>query len=269
MKNKLLKISCLSLLLTFSSTTLFATNLVNKEQCENKDSEEYIFAGGECIQYYVAEGEKESEITILVPGTWPEGTNTLGRYSPFADNLSMATDITTIAVALPGYSDSSTNKFQALSHDEKTYLSGQKAYITFLSDLVKELKNKFEATKVNYVGHSAGAMMGSTLTGFTPGLINTLTSVGGSYDVHKKVKNRHDLISLVDYIDKVDKETQFLLIYGTKDTVSIPKVTKDFYSVLKSKGFNSTLIEVKDAPHLDLDMTDTSVEAIVTMLDKE
>ena len=269
MKNKFLKISCLSLLLTLSSSTLLATNLVTQEQCENKDSDEYIFAGGECIQYYLAEGDEESEITLLVPGTWPEGTNTLGRYAPFADNLSMATDITTIAIALPGYSDSSTNKFQALSHDEKTYLAGQKAYIRFLSDLVQELKNKFEATKVNYVGHSAGAMIGSTLTGFTPGIIDTLTSVGGSYDIHKKVKNRDDLISLVDYIDKVDTKTEFLLIYGTADKISEPIVTQDFYKILNKKGFNARLIEVKNAPHLDLDMTDTSVEAIVNMLEKE
>jgi len=269
MKNKLLKILSLSLLLSCSVTILFASNLVTQEQCESKDNQEYIFAGGECIQYHVSEGEKEEEITIIVHGTWPEGTNTLGRYGPFSDNLSMATDITTIAVALPGYSNSSTNKFKALSHDEKTYLSGQKEYISFLSVLVESLKERFDAKRVNYIGHSAGAMMGSTLTGFKPGLIDTLTSAGGVYDIHEKVKNRDDLISLVDYIDNVDKKTEFLLIYGTKDTISLPKVTKDFYEVLKQKGFNSTLVEVKNAPHLDLDMRDTSVEAIVNMLDKE
>jgi predicted esterase len=267
MKNNLLKICCITALL--SSTSLFASNLVTQKQCEEKDSEEYIYAGGECIQYYLSEGEKEDELTILVPGTWPEGTNTLGRYGPFADNLSMITNITTIAVALPGYSNSSTNNFNALSHDEKTYLAGQKKYISFLSELMKKLKLQYEAKKLNYIGHSAGAMMGSTLTGFSPGLIDTLTSAGGSYDIHEKVKNRDDLISLVDYIDKVDKKTNFLLIYGTNDKISPPKVTKDFHKALEKQGLNSTLVEVKNAPHLDLDMKDASVEAIINMLDKE
>jgi len=269
MKNNLRKLFSLALIVAFCNISVYASNKVTQDQCEQKDEEAYIFAGGECIEYYLSEGDKESEITILVHGTWTAGTNTLGRYAPFADNLSMATDITTIAVALPGYSNSSTNNFQALSHDENKHLSAQKEYISFLSDLVKKLKEQYEATKVNYIGHSAGAMIGSTLTGFTPGLVDTLVSVGGSYDIHSEVKNTDDLISLVDYIDKVDKKTQFLLIYGTKDTVSVPRITKEYYKVLQEKKFNSTLVEVQDAPHLDLDMTDTSVEAIVSLLDKE
>ena len=263
MKN-LLKLSILALL----TTSLFSSNIVNEQQCKDK-GEEYIFAGSECIQYYISEGDKESEINIVVHGTWPAGSNTLGRYSPFADNLSMATDITTIAVALPGYADSSTNKFEALSHNGTKNLAAQKNYIEFLSDLVKKLKINYEAKKVNYIGHSAGALMGSTLTGFSPGLINTMTSAGAGYDIHSKVKKSKNLISLIDYMDKVDKNTEFLLVYGTKDEVSKPQVTKDYYSALIKAGYKATLIEVIDAPHIDLDMTDTSVEAIVEMIEEE
>ncbi|MDC0933475.1 alpha/beta hydrolase [Arcobacteraceae bacterium] len=250
------------------STNLYASNIVTKQQCHNK-GEEFIFAGGECIQFYISEGEKESEINIIVHGTWPEGTNTLGRYAPFADNLSMATDITTIAVALPGYSKSSTNKFAALSHNGTKHLAAQKEYIEFLSHLVSSLKKRYEAQKVNYIGHSAGAFIGSTLTGFTPGLITTMISAGAGYDIHSKVKNSKGLISLIDYLDNIDKNTKFLLIYGTKDEVSKPKITKEYYNTLVKKGFNASLIEVIDAPHIDLDMTDTSIEAITEILEEE
>jgi len=247
---------------------MFASKIVNEKKC-NEKGEEYIFAGGECIQYYVSEGDKESEINVVVHGTWPAGSNTLGRYAPFADDLSMATDITTIAVALPGYADSSTNKFQALSHTGTKNLAAQKEYIEFLSDLVKQLKLNYEAKKVNYIGHSAGALMGSTLTGYTPGLINTMTSAGAGYNIHAKVKKSKNLISLIDYMDDVKKSTKFLLIYGTKDKISKPTTTKDYYNALLKAGYNATLIEVVGAPHIDLDMTDTSVEAIVNMLDTE
>lgn len=250
------------------STAILASNIVSEQECKNK-GDEYIYAGEECIQYYVSEGEKESEINIVVHGTWPAGSNTLGRYAPFADNLSMATDITTIAVALPGYADSSTNNFQALSHNGTKNLAAQKEYIKFLSNLVTKLKSNYKATKVNYIGHSAGAFMGSTLTGYTPGLINTMTSAGAGYDIHAKVKNSKGLISLIDYMDKVDKNTEFLLVYGTKDEISKPKITKDYHKALVNSGLNVTLIEVVDAPHIDLDMSDDSVEAIVNMLDKE
>ncbi len=256
-------ISCMIL-----STNILASNIVNEKQCNDK-GEEYIFAGDECIQYYISEGEKESEINIIVHGTWPAGSNTLGRYAPFADNISMATDITTIAVALPGYAGSSTNNFQALSHNGTKNLASQKEYIAFLSDLVTKLKTNYEAKKVNYIGHSAGALMGSTLTGYTPGLINTMTSAGAGYDIHSKVKKSKNLISLIDYMDKIDKNIEFLLVYGTKDEISKPKITKDYYNALIKKGYTATLVEVIDAPHIDLDMTDASVEAITDMLDKE
>lgn len=267
MKN-LFKLSTYILLSIVFTTNVVASNKVNEKQCNSK-GEEYIFAGGECIQYYISEGEVEEEINIVVHGTWDAGTNTLGRYAPFADNLSMATDITTIAVALPGYSDSSTNNFQALSHNGTKNLAAQKEYIKFLSDLVTKLKVNYEAEKVNYIGHSAGAFMGSTLTGFTPGLISTMTSAGAGYDIHSKVQKSTNLISLIDYMDQVDKKTEFLLIYGTKDKISQPQVTKNYYNALQKKGYIATLIEVVNAPHIDLDMTDTSVEAIVNMLDKE
>jgi len=262
-QRNILLLSCLLL-----TSQMFASNIINEQQCINK-GEEYIFAGGECIQYYVSEGDKESEINIVVHGTWPAGSNTLGRYAPFADNLSIATDITTIALALPGYANSSTNKFQALSHTGTKNLAAQKEYIEFLSDLVKQLKLNYEAKKVNYIGHSAGALMGSTLTGYTPGLISTMISAGAGYDIHSKVEKSKNLISLIDYIDEVNKGTEFLLIYGTKDDISKPKVTKEYYNALIKAGYKATLIEVIDAPHIDLDMTDTSVEAIVEMLEEE
>ena len=53
-------------------SNLCASNIINKSQCDNK-GEEYIFAGGECIQYYISEGEVESEINIIVHGTWDAG----------------------------------------------------------------------------------------------------------------------------------------------------------------------------------------------------
>jgi len=252
----ILVVACFTL-----SSNLYATSKVNKSQCENK-GDEYIFAGGECIQYYTSEGEVEAEINIIVHGTWDAGTNTLGRYAPFADNLSMATDITTIAVALPGYSDSSTNNFTALSHKGKRNLTTDKKYIEFLTHLIKKIKKAYKADKVNYIGHSAGAFIGSTVTGYSPGLINTMTSAGAGYKAGNGV-------SLADYIDNIDKNTEFLLIYGTKDKISKPKITKDYYNELNKKGYKVKLVEVVDAPHIDLDMSDTSVEAIVEMLEEE
>ena len=251
----------LTLLLTLSATYLQAK--VTKQMCSKK-GENFIYAKGECIQFYEAEGDVEGSLNIIVPGTWPAGTNTLARYAPFADTIVMNTDITTVAVALPGYSHSSTNNFQALAHKGSENLSSQKVYIEFLNQLVIALKDKYKAKKVNYIGHSAGARIGATLVGYNPDLITTITAAGGSYTL-KKEKTNKELVALSTYINNV-KNTKFLLVYGTADKISKPKVTKSFYKIAKEKGFDVQIIEVANAPHLDLDMTDESVDAITDML---
>ncbi|WP_375723850.1 alpha/beta hydrolase [Arcobacter sp. KX21116] len=252
--------------LIFLALNLHAQKVSHEECLEKGDN--YIFAGGECIQYFKSKGDRGGYLNIIVHGTWPDGTNTLGRYSTFAETLTLNTDITTVAVALPGYSDSSTNNFTALAHEGVKNLAAKEEYIKFLGELISELKDRFEAKTVTYIGHSAGAMMGATLTGVEPNLINNAILVGGRYDIHQNDKSP-GLISIVDVINKVSKKTKFILIYGENDKVSPPEVTKNFYNLAIKKGLDAKIVEVKNGVHLDLDMTDTSLEAITKLLEEE
>ena len=254
------KKSLLTMAFLFSSNLLFAAN-VSKDDCVKK-GDNFIFAGNECIQYFKSKGDAEDALNIVVHGTWKEGTNTLARYAPFTENLSLQTDITTIAVALPGYSGSSTNNFKALSHEGIENLSAKREYVEFLSALVEGLKNKYSASTVTYIGHSAGCTMGATLTGINPSLVNNLVCAGGVYDIHENNK-QEGLISVVDVLDNVDKKTKMVLVYGTNDDISKPQITIDFYNKAKTNGFDVKLVEAKGAEHLDLDMTDESIDAII------
>lgn len=242
-----------------------AKNLISKNQCLDKNGN-FIFVSNECIEFHVASADRKGILNIVIHGTWDEGTNVLGRYSTFADDLAIQTDITTIAIALPGYSSSSTNKLKALSQGKN--LASTKEYIDFLVKLIESLQKKYSAKTINYIGHSAGAAMGSTLMGYKPGLILNMISVGGYYDIHKKT-NDNNLISAVDYLDNIDKKSRFLLIYGTKDKISKPEITKEFYRLVKKYPFKSLLVEVKGAVHLDLEMTDTAVENIISFLEEK
>jgi pimeloyl-ACP methyl ester carboxylesterase len=256
------------ILIIFIFTSTFLSANINKIQCEKK-GDGYIFAGGECIQYVEFEGDKEGSLNIVVHGAWKNGTNILARYAPFAETLNMNTDITTVAIALPGYSNSSTNNFTGLLNkgSDKPYLVGKTEYIKFMSDLVSKFKMKYKATTINYISHSAGAILGATLTGYTPKLIQNVVCAGGAYNLKDKNNKSSSLISLIDVIDNVDKKTNFLIIYGTKDKISPTQRNIKFHSFLKTNGLNSKLIKVNGAKHLDLDMTDVSVDAISEMLD--
>lgn len=250
-------------ILSLSAAISLSAATITQEQCFDK-GDEFIFAGGECIEFRVHEGEGDA-INIIVHGTWPDGANTLGRYGPFAETINFSTDLTTIAVALPGYSGSSTNNFTALAHEGVKNLGAKKEYVLFLGELVQALKDKFEATTVNYIGHSAGAMMGATLTGLKPGLINNAQLVGGRYDIQAETGNKQ-LISMSNVMDNIDKNTNYTFVYGSADKISKPETTISFYEIAKKAGLKATLVEVKGAEHVDLDMTTPSVEAFSKMV---
>lgn len=254
------------LLLSLVVIALGLSNLqanITKEQCSKK-GENFIFAGGECIQYVAFKGEGDESLNIIVHGTWKSGTNTLGRYAPFAQTINMNTDITTVAVALPGYSNSSTNTLKDLNHGGNSVYT--KEYINFMASLIEALKQKFHATKVNYIGHSAGASLGVNTVALYPNLLQTITAAGGRFNLDKfKKSERSGLVTISDHLQSA-KDTKILLVYGTKDTISEPKISKDFYKLAKSKGLDIKIVEVQGAAHIDLDMTDPSVEAITELV---
>lgn len=252
-------------ILSFLFISGLSAETITKKECISK-GENFIFAADECIEFRTFEGDDNNHIIIIVHGTWDEGTNTLGRYAPFAETMNLNTDLTSIAVALPGYSNSSTNNFTSLSHKGVKNLAAKKEYVLFLGKLVESLKNKYQAKTVTLIGHSAGAMMGATLTGLKPELIQNIALAGGRYDIHKEEEG--DLISMIDVIDNIDKNTNFLFIYGTEDKISKPEVTTSFFKIAKDKGLKAKLIKVEGAGHIDLDMSDSSIEAIVEMIEE-
>jgi len=258
LKKILLSSACVAML----STSLFGSG-VSQSDCDAK-GEEYIFAGNECMQLKVFEGDSNDNIIILVHGSWKKGTNILGRYAPFAESINMNTDKTVVAIALPGYSGSSLNHMPVLEHEAKVSPSATKEYVSFLGETIHAIKEKFEANKITYVGHSAGARMGATLSAMEPGLIQNAVLVGGRY-VNSEEDNKAGAISFDNIKDKADKNTHYVLVYGGADKISKPEVTINAYESMKKDGFNVKLVEVPNAPHLDLEMTNKTQEAITAL----
>ncbi|RBQ32242.1 alpha/beta hydrolase [Arcobacter sp. FW59] len=247
----------------FFASSLLAN--ITKDDCSKK-GEGFIFVQNECINYKKFDADGDS-LNIIVHGTWDEGSDTLARYSPFAEDIAMMSDISTIAIALPGYSQSSSNKLLSIGNKKVKNLAATKEYIGFLASLVEALKEKYSASKINLIGHSAGCLMSSTLIGLKSDLVDNLVCVGGIYDIHQKSDDKN-LISAIDVIDNISKNTKIVLVYGTADDISTPQMTIDFYNLAKSKGLDVNLVEVKDGVHLDLDMTSESKNAIVELVEE-
>ena len=253
------------LLLLIVSLTLYSKT-ITKEQCASMD--DMIFIQNECINYFVEEGDSDGKLNIIVHGAWKDGTNTLARYTPFASTLSMNTDITTIAFAMPGYSKSSTNNLQGLLHDKGITRFGKKEYIDFLHEVFVVFKAKYNVKEINVISHSAGAALSATVSAKYPKLIKNIFLAGGRYDLTNH-KGQKGLISVNDYINNIATYTNYFIIYGTKDTTSKPKVSIDFYDKLKALNKNVKLLKVENHTHLDLDMSDESIELISATLEEE
>ncbi len=239
---------------------------ISKEDCEKK-GEDFIFAKNECINFKEFEGEK-SGLNIIVHGTWDEGTDIIARYSPFAEDISMSSEVTTLALALPGYSKSSSNSLKAIGSKTEKNLAAKKEYAEFFVELVEALKEKFDNPKITIIAHSAGCMLSATAIGLKPNLVDNLVCAGGVYDIHKKVPEDKSLISVVDVIDNISKDTKIAIVYGTQDDISTPQMSKDFYELAKKKGLNVELVEAKDAPHMELEMTKEAKDIIEKYLEE-
>jgi pimeloyl-ACP methyl ester carboxylesterase len=238
---------------------------VTQAQCEEK-GEEYLFAGDECMQLSTFEGDDNEHIVVLIHGSWKPGTNILGRYGPFAESLNMNTDKTIVAVALPWYSGSSKNNMPPLEHDAKVSPSATPEYVKFLGEVIQGVKDKYEASEITYVGHSAGARMGATLSAMKPGLIQNAVLVGGGFAT-KTENKKLGAVSFYDVMDKADKSTKYVLVYGTADKISPPKRTIDAFEKMKKAGFDATLVKAEGKAHLDLEMTDASMDAISALFE--
>lgn len=236
-----------------------------KEDC-NKKGEEFVFAKDECINYKAFAGDKNS-LAIIIHGTWDEGTDIIARYSAFAEDISMSNDVTSLAIALPGYSKSSSNNLKAIGSKKEKNLAAKKEYALMLIDLIEALKQKYNPEKTTIIAHSAGCMLSATASGLKANLVDNLVCAGGVYAIHKKVEDSKDLISAVDVIDNISKDTKIAIVYGTQDDVSTPQMNKDFYELAKKKGLNVELIEAKDAPHMELEQTKEAKEIIEKLLE--
>lgn len=247
------------------ASTVFAST-VSKEDCEKK-GEGFIYAQSECINYKMFSGDGDA-LNIVIPGTWDEGSDTLARYAPYAEDVTMRSDVSTIAVALPGYSKSSSNNLVSIGSKTKKNQAAKKEYVEFLGSLVEALKEKHNASKVTIIAHSAGCMMSATLLGTKPGLVDNLVCAGGIYDIHKNNPDDKTLISAVDVIDNINKDTKIIVVYGTQDDVSTPQMNIDFYNLAKTKGLDVKLVEAKGAPHMELEMTSEALAAIVELVEE-
>ncbi|PHR72281.1 MAG: alpha/beta hydrolase [Arcobacter sp.] len=248
----------LILLITYS----YANNDY-KSDCDT-NNDQFIFSKSECINYLYEEADNEDNLIIFIHGSWNEGTDILKKYAPLMEDLVLNTDVSTIIIALPGYSKSSTNVFEAIGKKGFSSLIYKKEYLDLIKDVVLRLKKKYKKKKLTLIAHSAGASLGTTLYGYDNTLIQNMISIAGSYNTDVLNTN---LLSADKTYKNINKKSKLILIYGDKDKISPPKKSKDFYTLVKKEQVNVKLIEVKNAAHLNLELREEVMDEILELLE--
>lgn len=90
-----------------------------------------------------------------------------------------------------------------------------------------------------------GTIIAGNLIGEYPSLIEKLATYGGLFNIDEwmgsKATEPYSGIQPIQVVEKIDNTT-ILLIVGGQDSVALPKYSKDYDLLLKSKKIPSTLI---------------------------
>jgi len=245
-------------------TNVYAKNSI-QNLCETK-KDTFIFVSQECINYSYEEGEDENNLIVILHGSWKNGSDVLKKYETLAENIVFNTDVSTITIAMPGYSKSSKKHFSLLDNKEYKYLVYTKEYVHLLKNILLTLKTKYKKTSLTLLAHSAGASLGTTLYAYDPSVINTMISLAGNYVLPLKYKNKK-LFAAKAYIKNIHTTNNLVLVSGDKDKISPPKLSQDFYTLLKKQNLKVKLLEVKNANHFELENSEEVMQVLINSLE--
>lgn len=245
-----------------------------QKDCRNlqsKNSGAYIFANGECLKYKSFNGKKSDEINILIHGSWQRGQDPIGyRYSDLAESMAHSTSITSIALATPGYSGSTSNFYKDMSWKKGRVIPAEESFTKIMVSAIENLKKKYNAKKVNLFGKSSGAMIGGIISGYKPGLVDKYVLIGGAYNIYNTYRHNGwgkinpGLISSTNFVSKVKKDARFLIVAGENDDKASPLFAKNYVTYLNDEGIKADVLVIKGAGHSSLETNAEVLDATYT-----
>lgn len=220
---------------------------ISKQNCEKKN---YLYSEGECLETYVSKGSNKDKIIVILPGRNGADGNPMTWMPKIADQLTAKSQITSYLINYPGYGNSSSTKFKRLG--AKAVNPGEKSYLKMIEIILQEIKEKEKAKSLYIFAHSMGTTIAGNLIGEYPSLIEKLATYGGLFNIDEwmgsKATEPYKGIQPIEVSDKI-KNTSVMLIVGSQDSVALPKYSKDYDLLLRSKKIPSTLIVLNGYGH--------------------
>lgn len=166
----------------------------------------------------------------------------------------------TIAILRPGYTDHRGNISEG--RRGKTNGDNWNAKNTHvIADAIRTLQNRYQSRKVVVAGHSGGAAITANILGLEPDLIDAALLVSCPCDAKKWRKSMFNLtgseifkgeietLSPIEQITNISDQVTISMIVGTRDEVTPPYLSENYFDNVASLGKDIRLTQLEDKGH--------------------
>ncbi len=222
-----------------------------KENCEMGINT--LYADGECISARVAFGYKEGKAMFIIHGD--DGTKRTGRTFQLAEELSQKTGYTVIALAMPGYIGSTSNRIGPMRWDRSCDHSWLKPFHTnyVANEVIDTIKHQYGYNELVGIGYSNGGSMLSSIMGQYPSLMDKAVLVGARPDMRQSCRDdginlSGTIISGSDVVSNLKGSgMEVLMLVGKNDRRSGNSFL--YKNQLNDNGIEATVVVQNNAGH--------------------
>lgn len=186
-------------------------------------------------------------LLIMVHGDVSRGGPADSMYR-FAPRLAAANrGLTTAVVLRPGYEDSRGNRSPGNNFGRSDQYTAENNDL--LAETIADLKRKVGARKTVVVAHSGGAAQTGVVIGRYPGLVDVAVLVSCPCNLDEWRRGETPLMrsqSPHDYITSVPRGTRVILITGTGDDITPPRLAEAY---ARDLGDRARFRSVEGADH--------------------
>ena len=223
-----------------------------------KDKEDSVIANNLCsvIETYQSSALSESPtLAVVIHGDAP--FNQPAYHYRVAKLLAKkAQNVIAVGLLRPGYTDDFNRTSDGI-RGETVGDNYDDDRIKHMAGAIDVLQQKHKARKVVVIGHSGGAAITAKLIALYPELVDHAVVVSCPCNInvwrkHMLKRNEYELFkgdldisSPVDLVASIAPSARIDLIIGSKDDVTLPTLTEEYFQLLKKHGKNVKLYTIE------------------------
>jgi len=224
--------------------------------CAHPDNVQFVAGGNECLLIHTARGSMAAAgapLFVFLHGDYSHDIAVSDRYFQKADDIvRMMPTATAVAMLRPGYKGPSglaSTGDSSNHHDNETAEN-----IDDIAGAIQMLKGTYRPSKTILIGHSGGAQVAAVILARHPHLADGAVLASGPFDLAqwKAAFNNtrpYRSESPILYVDRIPTDARVVVIEGTADTNTFPRLAEQYTAALKARGVPVQLIEVPGADH--------------------